>query len=102
MNVRVTFPTRMSHLVFGLIVFILLLSALVIVMNHPIHAIPMPSIMNDSSPALASASQARSHPVPVPTPPMNASLRQVASTPVPASNQPIPVPQPVPTPPSDR
>ena len=102
MNARVTFPIRMSQFFFGSISIILLLSALMIILNHPIHAIPRLSIMNDSARVLPSVSQAEPRAVPVPTPPTNTSLRQVAATPVPASNQPVPVSQPVPTPPSGR
>lgn len=102
MNARYTVPTQTNHLVFGLIVFILLLFALVIIMNHPQHLITTPSVMNDFGSALASVNQAKPRAVPVPTPPANTSLRQVAATPVPASNQPVPVAQPVPTPPSGR
>ncbi len=77
MNARYTVPTQTSHLVFGLILFILLLSALLIIMNHPNHSISMSSVMNDSGAMLASASaaesQAKPHAVPVPTPPANTS-----------------------------
>ncbi len=100
MNARVTFPTRMSHLVFGLIVFILLLSAFGFIMNHPNHSFSMPSVMNDSDQVLMFASQAKPEALPVPTPPQNTALRPAAATPVPVSSQSVPVPQPVPTPPS--
>ncbi len=102
MNARVTLPTPMSQFVFRLILFILLLSALVIILNQPNHLITMHSIMNDSGPFLASASQARPHAVPVPIPPAKTSLHLADATPVPSSNQPIPVPQPVPTPPASH
>ncbi len=92
----------MSLFVFRLILFILLLSVLMIIMNHPNHSISVPSAVNASSPVLTSASQAKPRAVPVPTPPVNTILRPAAATPVPTSSQPVPVPQPVPTPPAGR
>ncbi len=100
MNARYTAPTRMSHFVSGLILSILMLSALVISMNHSNHSIAMPAMFNGRSQMLTSASQAEPHTVPVPAPPVNTSLRPASATPVPAANRPVPVPQPVPTPPA--
>ncbi len=102
MNTRYIVPTQMSHFVFRLILFILLLSVLMTIMNHPTHSINMPLAKNDSGLVLPSAGQAKPHAVPVPTPPANTALRPAAATPVPTSSQPVPVPQPVPTPPAGR